>query len=1189
MNGTAFHGGRFETTTRFCGTPTVSDEVPSSMSRDEISFRQLKKFGTLSSVRVSSPTSVNAKAGSLRETPRSKSIDLPRLMRSESTPMAEHAHKKTLTASPRVATRASIHFSAWDTEEVGYEEQDNLRWVEIQTSKRQRCVEVLHQTGGDKVWDGLQALFSITAATIFIFETYDDQLYSLEGVILLELVIGTFFLLEYFLDIFVAENRTKFIFSFVSLVDITSLVPIVVDFVLYVEHVNNVNAAAELDKNLAGVNVTMTSSETVEAIAIFDPGVLRFIRALKVFRILQSWRVVQRIFVHHRQRHIRILYLVMCVMFCCAGIFLQIEHEQKLGFFEALYFYVITFTTVGYGDVKPNTVTGQIFIMCTLILTIFLLPQQIEKLRAIRRYTRKNMKIFKNTTRGEGHILLCGNLSARALLTFLHEIYGDAHGKQELPLCILSPEKASPQIKSIVRGHWLRDRVSLLIGSTLVESDLQRARIHDAHACFIIADREAENSAQEDAAVVLGSTVVRKLNPEIEIFASVIDGMKHLQRLRWAIGDNGECFAVGMMKQYMVASNIICPGAIPLLANMLRSYANRVIESDVLENACLEYQWGMSFQIYPMALTTAFHGIDFGTAARITYSQFGIMMLGFARDNRICLNPAKKKLKMGEIGFFLARSVAQLKAIETKFGQAAAFFEQSDDSGTHRMPDSKSPKGEASNWDVVKSKFLSQKNQTLSYRIEGTKINLRRTTNSLTHFKADEPMQRHGVDSIFFESSPMRQKSEATTHDGDPAVHVQGEAASMTNFELTKKSKSRILRSRSSQHFQFHNSFLGLQYRREELHMEDEERNVDEVVVTEVPFEGHIILACPGKIGDIIHTISRLRIKTLKLRCIVVMTKAAPSSKELRKISRFKDVYLFQGDPCDLTDLIRAGFHVAHHCAILSAESVSKNPSIKKTKHHGQNDEIFETSGNNVMETLDNGDYDRVTLLLGIFEETRLLSGVTTEILNEANMRFARPAYKRGSKEIASPFEILYHGFFRECAHFMSPVFAAGHMFHGGIVDRAVAQSWYNPYIISVFRTLLGADGGEISIKESNLPESEPKSERNSSNRVDVSAQPLLNHVVIPEKFVSMPFVAVFDYLVKTKNELPLAIYRRHSMTKSGHLSYNSDFTSEFRQGNTAVPHRTPYVYTCPSRDAVVEKGDTIIVLSKPFEDHCVK
>merc|ERR1712224_211150 len=119
------------------------------------------------------------------------------------------------------------------------------------------------------------------------------------------------------------------------------------------------------------------------------------------------------------------------------------------------------------------------------------------------------------------------------------------------------------------------------------------------------------------------------------------------------------------------------------------------------------------------------------------------------------------------------------------------------------------------------------------------------------------------------------------------------------------------------------------------------------------------------------------------------MTKVPPSSEELRKICCFEEVYLFQGDPCDLTDLVRAGFHVAHHVSILSAASVSKNPSIKKTKPHGQNDEMFEISGNSVLETLNNGDYDRVTLLLGIFEETRLLSGITTEILNEANMRFA--------------------------------------------------------------------------------------------------------------------------------------------------------------------------------------------------------
>lgn len=43
---------------------------------------------------------------------------------------------------------------------------------------------------------------------------------------------------------------------------------------------------------------------------------------------------------------------------------------EKLGFLDSLYFSVVSLTTVGYGDITPETSLGKIFVMIYLIVGI---------------------------------------------------------------------------------------------------------------------------------------------------------------------------------------------------------------------------------------------------------------------------------------------------------------------------------------------------------------------------------------------------------------------------------------------------------------------------------------------------------------------------------------------------------------------------------------------------------------------------------------------------------------------------------------------------------------------------------------------------------------------------------------------------------------------------------------------------
>lgn len=60
-----------------------------------------------------------------------------------------------------------------------------------------------------------------------------------------------------------------------------------------------------------------------------------------------------------------------------------IQHIQRgssgaeLTMFESLYFVIVTFSTVGYGDISPDTWLGQLFMTIMICLAFAYIPRQV--------------------------------------------------------------------------------------------------------------------------------------------------------------------------------------------------------------------------------------------------------------------------------------------------------------------------------------------------------------------------------------------------------------------------------------------------------------------------------------------------------------------------------------------------------------------------------------------------------------------------------------------------------------------------------------------------------------------------------------------------------------------------------------------------------------------------------------------
>ena len=191
------------------------------------------------------------------------------------------------------------------------------------------------------------ALLVLASATSFVAQTYPIAEITRHRLTLLDDLILGVFVLEYFLRLWCAEQKLKYLFSLYAIVDLLAVLPFF----------------------LGAIDVT-------------------FIRLLRWFRILRLIRLVEsRSLFANKTEDIailfRILFTLFAIVFVFSGLIYQIEHlsNPKLNnFLDAFYFSIFTMTTVGYGDVMPISDAGKLTTVLMVLTGIALIPVQLGEL-----------------------------------------------------------------------------------------------------------------------------------------------------------------------------------------------------------------------------------------------------------------------------------------------------------------------------------------------------------------------------------------------------------------------------------------------------------------------------------------------------------------------------------------------------------------------------------------------------------------------------------------------------------------------------------------------------------------------------------------------------------------------------------------------------------------------------------------
>lgn len=213
-------------------------------------------------------------------------------------------------------------------------------------SWKEKIHEIIYEadTEKGKLFDVLLLIAIITSIILVMLEsvkTFDAKYHEL--LYIGEWMITLFFSVEYVLRVISIKKPFKYIFSFYGIIDLLATIPMYVSFIFVGSH---------------------------------SLVALRALRLLRVFRILKLARYIgasNKLLLALKASRAKIAVFLFFVVIICVilgTIMYMIEGEEN-GFTNipvSIYWAIVTLTTVGFGDIAPQTPLGQLIASVIMIL-----------------------------------------------------------------------------------------------------------------------------------------------------------------------------------------------------------------------------------------------------------------------------------------------------------------------------------------------------------------------------------------------------------------------------------------------------------------------------------------------------------------------------------------------------------------------------------------------------------------------------------------------------------------------------------------------------------------------------------------------------------------------------------------------------------------------------------------------------
>uniref|UniRef100_A0A8D3CP20 RCK N-terminal domain-containing protein n=1 Tax=Scophthalmus maximus TaxID=52904 RepID=A0A8D3CP20_SCOMX len=333
---------------------------------------------------------------------------------------------------------------------------------------------------------------------------------------------------------------------------------------------------------------------------------------------------------------------LLCLVFTGTCGIQHLERAGKnLSLFNSFYFCIVTFSTVGFGDVTPRIWPSQLLVVIMICVALVVLPLQFEELIYLWMERQKSGGNYsRHRAQTEKHVVLCVSaLKIDLLMDFLNEFY--AHPRlQDYYVVILCPSEMDLQVRRVLQIPLWSQRVIYLQGSVLKDQDLMRAKMDDAEACFILSSRNEVDRMAADHQTILRAWAVKDFAPNCPLYVQIL---KPENKFHVKFADHVVCEEE--FKYAMLALNCVCPATSTLVTLLVHTSRGR-------EGQQSPEQWQRMYgccsgnEVYHIRLCDSkffgeYNGKSFTYASFHAHKKYGVCLIGIKREENksILLNP----------------------------------------------------------------------------------------------------------------------------------------------------------------------------------------------------------------------------------------------------------------------------------------------------------------------------------------------------------------------------------------------------------------------------------------------------------------------------------------------------------------------------------------------------------------------